>query len=66
MLARARKKTVKLAKEGIIDFAIGQDPFFEGYKSMKILCDYFLLGQLPKTDQILTKIDIRVKENIDI
>jgi len=59
-------ETIKLAKEGIIDFAIGQDPFFEGYKPVKVLCDYFFTGQLPETNQIFTKVDIRVKENIDM
>jgi LacI family transcriptional regulator len=59
-------ETVNLVKEGIIDFTIGQDPFEQGYKPIKILAEYLFSGQYPEVNHIQTKIDIRVKENIDI
>lgn len=58
--------TVELVKEGIIDFTIGQDPFIQGYKPIKILSDYLFYGQPPLTEFFATKVDIRIKENIDI
>ena len=59
-------ETIKLVKDGIIDFTIGQDPYYEGYKPVKVLADYLLSGRIPESEEIKTKIDIRVKENIDI
>jgi LacI family transcriptional regulator len=59
-------ETVELLKEGIIDFTIGQDPFTQGYKPIKILSDYLLFAKAPKTDFFQTVIDIRIKENINI
>ena len=58
--------TIEFMKEGIVDFAIGQDPFAQGYRSIKILSDFLFYGQPPDADFIQTKIDIRVKENIDL
>lgn len=59
-------ETVNMVKEGIIDITIGQDPYFEGYKPIKILFDYLISGQIPECEKYLTRVDIRVKENIDI
>lgn len=59
-------ETVELVKEGIIDFTIGQDPFTQGYKPVKILSDYLFYGQSPVADFFQTKVEIRIKENIDI
>ncbi len=58
-------ETIKLVKEGIIDFTIGQDPFFQGYKLIKVISDYLLSGKNPDNEKFLTKVDIRVRENID-
>lgn len=58
-------QTKELVKEGIIDFVIGQDQFFEGYKPVMVLAEYLLSKSLPKTDVIHTKVDIRVRWNID-
>lgn len=57
---------VNLVKEGVIDFTIGQDPFIQGYEPVKILFEYLFNGRQPSTQHIKTKIDIRVKENIDL
>lgn len=58
--------TIEFMKEGVVDFAIGQDPFAQGYRPIKILSDVLFYGQAPETEFIETKIDIRVKENIDL
>ncbi|MGI6779048.1 MAG: substrate-binding domain-containing protein [Acetivibrionales bacterium] len=58
-------EVVKLVKEGIIDFTIGQDPVAQGYKPIKILFDYLFNGKQPQADHIKTTVDIREKENID-
>ncbi len=57
--------TKEYVKDGVIDFAIGQDPFFEGYTPVKVLAEYLMSGKLPERDVIHTKVDIRIRENID-
>jgi LacI family transcriptional regulator len=57
--------TIELVKEGVIDFAIGQDPFTQGYQLVKILYDCLFLGRGPEKEFFYTKIDIRIKENIE-
>lgn len=57
--------TIRLLKEGIIDFTIGQDPYTQGYLPIKLLYECLFSGKLPKSEFVETKIDIRVKENID-
>lgn len=52
-------------KDDIIQFAIGQQPFEQGYYPVKILTDYLLAGTRPKRKDIFTNLDIRIKENID-
>lgn len=56
---------VKLVKQGVIDFAIGQDPVAQGYKPVKVLFEYLFNGKRTESDHIKTTIDIREKENID-
>lgn len=59
------EENVKLVKDGVIDFAIGQDPVAQGYKSVKILFEYLFNGKRPETDHIKTTIDVKEKESID-
>lgn len=57
--------TVALVKEGVIDFTIGQNPFMQGYKPIKVLSDYLLFDRVPETDFFQMANDIRIRENID-
>jgi LacI family transcriptional regulator len=57
--------TVALVKEGVIDFTIGQNPFMQGYKPIKVLSDYLLFDRVPETDFFQVANDIRIRENID-
>ena len=56
--------TTKLVKEGIIDFTIGQDPFFQGYQAIKILFEYLIIGKAPEDEFVGTRLDIRSRSNI--
>jgi LacI family transcriptional regulator len=56
--------TVNLMKEGIIDFTIGQDPFYQGYKSVKVIFEYLFSGKNPAGKFIQTRIDIRSRSNV--
>lgn len=57
---------IDLLKEKVIDFAIGQDPYRQGYLPIKILFDYLISGKTPEVEFIKTNIDIRTEENIDL
>jgi LacI family transcriptional regulator len=59
-------ENVKFTKEGVIDFAIGQDPVAQGYKPLKILFEYLFNGKLSESDYIKTIIEIKESESIDI
>ena len=56
--------TKGLIQEGIVDFTIGQDPYFQGYQSIKVLFDYLMTRKNPETDCVRTRIDIRCKSNL--
>ena len=56
--------TKDLIQEGIVDFTIGQDPYYQGYQSVKVLFEYLLTGKKPENECIRTRIDIRCKSNI--
>ena len=58
------ESTVKLMREGVIDFTMGQDPFYQGYKSVKLIFEYLISGNKPESAFIQTKIDIRSRSNI--
>ncbi len=58
-------ETVRLLKEEIISAAIGEDPFSQGYQSVKILFNYIVDGKKPSSNSLYTKIDIGLRENID-
>ena len=57
--------TREFLKEDVIQFAIGQQPFEQGYYPVKILTDYLLAGTRPAGKDIYTNLDIRIRENID-
>lgn len=58
------ESTANLMREGIIDFTIGQDPFYHGYKSVKIIFEYLFSGKNPESKFVQTKIDIRSRSNV--
>lgn len=57
---------VRMVKDGVVDFTLGLDPYMQGFQTVKILFDYLFKGEYPKEDHFKTRIDIRVKENIDL
>jgi LacI family transcriptional regulator len=52
-------------RQGVLDFVIDQDPFEEGYRALTVLNNYIMLGEKPK-DRMLTKVDIRTIDTIDL
>lgn len=58
------ENTIALLKEGIVDFTIGQDPFFQGYRPIKILFEYLIAGKAPTDEFIRTKIDIQSRSTV--
>lgn len=58
------ESTVNLVREGIIDFTIGQDPFYQGYKSVKVIFEYLFSEKSPESQFIQTKIDIRSRSSV--
>lgn len=56
---------VALLKERIIDFAITQEPFMQGYLPIKIVFDYFFQNKIPSKDNLYTRLEIKTKENIE-
>lgn len=59
-------ETVKLLKRGEVHATIGQDPFYQGYQTVKILYDYVIEHKESLNRVIHTKIDIGLRENIDL
>ncbi|HOJ12301.1 MAG TPA: LacI family DNA-binding transcriptional regulator [Clostridiales bacterium] len=54
----------ELVVEGYVDAVISQDPFFQGYYSMKNLGDFLIEGKEPEFKQYLSHTDIILKSNI--
>ncbi len=63
--AHAFDYEMEMMKKGVIDFAIGEQLFEQGYFSIKFLAAYLLEGKLPKEKHAYTNIDIRNCENMD-
>lgn len=61
-----RNETINLLKNKTIDFTITQDPFMQGYQSIKVFFDYFLKSQKPFSNNIYTRLEIITKENLEI
>ena len=53
-----------LMREQAIDATICQEPFNQGYYSVKILADRLLEGRFPARDIINTKLEIVTRENL--
>jgi LacI family transcriptional regulator len=52
-------------KSGALHFTLGQDPQFQGYKSVSVLFDYLYRDIMPEQKSIYTNIDIKMKTNIN-
>lgn len=50
-------------KEGVIDASILQDPFMQGYNSLKLLVRHAMLGWEPPQSRYYTRAEIILKEN---
>jgi len=59
-------ETVRLIKSGIVHATIGQDPFMQGYQTVKILYEHIIERKEPVSRIIHTKTDIGLRENIDL
>lgn len=57
-------ETIELMKDKTINFTITQEPLMQGYLPIRILFDYFFLNKMPEKEQLYTKLEIKIKENI--
>lgn len=57
--------TVEHIKNGTADYTIAQDPFLQGCLPVKLMYEYLALGKEPGRERIFTRIDIRVKDNVE-
>lgn len=57
-------QTVSYLKQGVVNCTIGQEPYNQGFYPIEILSDYLLYHRKPAKDQMLTMVDIRMKENV--
>jgi LacI family transcriptional regulator len=59
-------ETVRLIKKGLVHATIGEDPFTQGYQTVKILYEYIIERKEPASRIVHTKIAIGLRENIDL
>lgn len=52
-----------LLEKGVVDFIINANPYEHGYKSIKVLTDYFLYNTTPKSDFIEVETEIIIDES---
>jgi LacI family transcriptional regulator len=41
-----------------------QEPFYQGYYPVKILLDYVIDGIMPPTNEVFTRLEVVVRENL--
>jgi len=56
--------TKTLIENGVVDFTIGQDPFYQGYQPIRILFEKLISNTEPQSEFERTRIDIRSRSNI--
>jgi LacI family transcriptional regulator len=59
-------ETVRLIKNGLVHATIGQDPFTQGYQTVKILYEHLIERKEPASRIVHTKTHIGLRENIDL
>jgi len=55
----------EMIKAGIIHATITQDPYSQGFYSVKLLAKNIVEGWLPKEDELFTSLQVLMKSNID-
>lgn len=56
--------TTDMMKKGIIKATICQQPYTQGYKSVKLAFDYLVSGKALEKDQFIVKNEIKIVENL--
>jgi len=54
----------ELARQDLIDGLVVQDPFSQGFRAMKVLCDYLIDDKEPEMDAYTAHVDIILKSNL--
>jgi LacI family transcriptional regulator len=57
--------TRKMLKQGIVTAAICQDPYAQGYYSIKLMAKHLMEGWLPEREFLYTRLNITMKYNLD-
>ncbi len=60
------EETIRLIQEGIVQASIQQDPFFQGYESIRILHNYLLMHHEPPEEFVFTNLTIACQGNIEM
>lgn len=56
--------TREMLNRGVISATICQQPGEQGAKSLSLLVDYLLTGNLPPSPLVLTDLNIQIKESL--
>lgn len=59
------KETIQLVREGIVQISIQQDPFFQGYESIRVLYKHLLINHPPE-EYVFTNLTIACRGNIEV
>ncbi|HOB23016.1 MAG: substrate-binding domain-containing protein [Firmicutes bacterium] len=60
------EKVEELLQAGIVDAVISQDPFAQGYYAIKFLFDYLAWEAAPPCQQMYTRLDVILRENLNL
>ncbi len=58
--------TLELLKDGTVSASIGEDPYSQGYQSVKALYNYITDRRRPDGPALYTRMDIGLRANIDL
>ena len=58
-------ETIDMLKDSTVSAVIGQDPYSQGYQTIKILYEFIVDRRKPPSDSVYTRIDIGLRGNID-
>ncbi len=56
--------TREMLKQGVIKATICQQPFTQGYKSIELAYNYFVIGKKSEKDKYIVKNEIKILENL--
>ncbi len=56
--------TVEMMKKGVIAATICQQPYTQGYRSVRIAFDYLVSGIKPQKEEYIVKTEIKILENL--